>query len=70
MKDLNSWLNREKFLDLKNNQITSLLKQKYQGENSHQKIQMTTAYCWKIPKEHFERPLPSEPLKIEETEAF
>ena len=70
MKDLNSWLHREKFIELKNNQITSLLKQRYEGTNTNQRIQMSTVYCWKIPRTHFQSAIEAEPLKIEGVEAF
>jgi hypothetical protein len=69
-KDLKEWLLREKFNELKSNEITSLLRQKYQGEKHTQKIKMTTCSCWKIPKSHFIRHAPSEPLEIETKDAF
>lgn len=69
-KDLQKRLDLEKFKDLKGNEITNLLKQKYEGQAKTQRIGSTTVHCWKVPSTHFQDSPELELLESKPDEPF
>lgn len=70
MRDLKDRLEREKFRELEGNQITAVLKQKYECEKKTQRIQRTSASCWQVELKHFTDTDPLEPTTVTTDDAF